>query len=80
MVNLEYKQAAVEVLEILDLLTEENKNKIPKEVIDFLEKNKDEDYLFNINEEEIDNIEKLDVKQKTKEILAGIYIDYLVFR
>lgn len=75
MVSVEYSEAAVEVLGILEYLEEIDKNKIPKEIIEFLERNKSNTYNPEINY--WDNVENLNLKQKTRQILAGIYIDYL---
>lgn len=75
MVSVEYREAAVEVLGILEYLEEIDKNKIPKEIIEFLEKNKSKTYNPEINY--WDDIESLNLKKKTRQILAGIYIDYL---
>lgn len=76
MINTEYREALVEVLEIIDHLEEDEKSKIPSEIVEFYEKNKSKTYIPNINFEEGD-ISKYNIKNKTREILAGIYIDYL---
>ena len=75
MVTTEYSEAAVEVLGIIDTLEEEEKNKIPEKVIEFLENNKSKEYSPNIDY--YDDVEKLQLKDKTRQILAGIYRDYL---
>ncbi len=76
MINTEYREALVEVLEIINHLEEDEKSKIPSEIVEFYEKNKSKTYIPNINIEEGD-ISKYNIKNKTREILAGIYIDYL---
>ena len=43
------KDAYVEVLGILDLLDEEQKNRIPKKLKEFFENNKNQDYQVNID-------------------------------
>lgn len=75
MISVEYSEAAVEVLGILECLKDSDKNKIPKQIIEFLERNKSNTYNPEINY--WDEVEKLNLKQKTRQILAGIYIDYL---
>lgn len=75
MINTEYREALVEVLEIINHLEEDEKSKIPSEIVEFYEKNKSKTYIPNINFEE--DISKYNIKNKTREILAGIYIDYL---
>lgn len=75
MVSVEYSEAAVEVLGILEYLQEIDKNKIPQEIIEFLEKNKSNTYNPKINYWE--DVKNLNLKRKTRQILAGLYIDYL---
>lgn len=75
MITDEYRKALVEVLEILTYLDEDDRKKIPDEIIRFYEDNKSSEYQFNINPDE--NIAKQKIMNKTREILAGIYVDYL---
>jgi len=75
MVNLEYSEAIVEVLGILQYLEEEEKSKIPNEIFEYFEKNKSKTYNPNIKYEE--DINNLKIKEKTRQILAGLYLDYL---
>ena len=75
MISVEYSEAAVEVLGILEYLKDSDKYKIPKEIIEFFEKNKSETYKPDIDY--WDDVNNLDLKLKTRRILAGIYIDYL---
>lgn len=76
MVTKEYSEALVEVLEIINCLDENEKNKIPNKIIKFYEENKSTTYkpILDLNS---DNISNAILKNKTREILAGIYIDYL---
>ena len=70
-----YEMAYVEVLAILKKYLKENEfNKIPKEKIDFFEKHKDFNYIFNINNEL--PIEKQSISKKAKAILVILYRDY----
>lgn len=71
----EYSEAIVEVLGILYELEEKEFKKIPTEVIEFFEKNKSNTYKPDIDYTADE--ESLILKEKTKEILAGIYLDYL---
>ena len=75
MVSVEYSEAVVEVLGILDCLEENDRNKIPNNVLDFFEKNKSETYRPNIDYTA--DLKDLKLKDKTREIIAGLYIDYL---
>ncbi|MBP3801922.1 MAG: hypothetical protein J6I85_07905 [Clostridia bacterium] len=74
MVTQEYSEAAVEVLGILNTLEEKEFNKIPREIIEFLENNKSDTYDPDIDY--FADVEDLNLKEKTKEIIAGIYLDY----
>ncbi len=75
MVSKEYSEALVEVLEILNMLEDEDLKKIPTEIIDFYENYKS--LTYNPHIEFNGDISSLNLKDKTKEILAGLYIDYL---
>ena len=74
MVTVEYKEAVVEVLGLINEMEETEKSKIPSEIMQFFEENKSETYKPSIDYSE--DIKKLKLKEKTKEILAGLYIDY----
>ncbi|MBO5349557.1 MAG: hypothetical protein J6A89_07055 [Clostridia bacterium] len=75
MISTDYSEALVEVLEILNYLDDEERKKIPDDIIKFYEENKSKTYIANIPYEE--DVSKLKLKDKTREILAGIYLDYL---
>ena len=75
MLSSEYCEAAVEVLGILNELEESEFNKIPKKIIEFLENNKSKSYKPSIDFSE--DVNKMVLKDKTRDILAGIYLDYL---
>lgn len=68
------KDAYVEVLGILDLLDEEQKNRIPKKLKEFFENNKNQDYQVNIDS----NIplEEQNLLQETVDILAMLKMNY----
>ncbi len=70
-----YEMAYVEVLAVLrNYLSKEELDKIPQEKIDFFEKHKDCNYIFNINNEL--PIEKQSISKKAKAILVILYRDY----
>ena len=75
MVSVEYSEAVVEVLGILQELEESDFNKIPTKIIKFFEDNKSTTYYPDIDY--TDEVENLKLREKTKEILAGLYVDYL---
>lgn len=68
------KDAYVEVLGILDLLDEEQKNRILKKLKEFFENNKNQDYQVNIDS----NIplEEQNLLQETVDILAMLKLNY----
>ena len=70
-----YKNALVEVESILNCLKHEDYCKIPKEIIDAIEINKDEDYIFEYDE----NLDFKDWKlmQETRAILYNLFKKYL---
>ena len=75
MITKEYSEALVEVLEIINHLDDDDRNKIPENIIKFYENNKSLEYKPNLNFD--DDITKQKLMTKTREILAGIYVDYL---
>ncbi len=75
MVSVEYSEAIVEVLGILQYLEDKEKNKIPHEIFEYFEKNKSNTYNPDLQYEE--NVNNLKIKEKTRQILAGLYLDYL---
>ncbi len=70
----EYGEAAVEVLDILDNTNKADVEKIPSSFIKFLVDNASEDYRVNFDHSK--TIDKLNLKEKTKEILGVIYINW----
>ena len=75
MVTEEYGEACVEVLGILYELVDEDYNKIPSEIIKFLEDSKSKFYKPDIDFSS--PIEEINLKQKSREILTSIYLHYL---
>lgn len=65
-----YTQAYV----IIDNLSEELKKKIPQKIINAIKSKMDSSYQFNIEDEDIENIELL---EDTEKLLSVIYTDYL---
>lgn len=70
----EYGEAAVEVLDILDNTNKEDVAKIPLNFIKFLVDNASEDYVVNFDHSK--PISELNIKEKTREILGIIYINW----
>lgn len=71
----EYRQALNEVLKVLEFIEEDLYNKIPKEIITFYEANKSLTYEPDITF--CEDVNNLNISQKAKEILAGLYLDYM---
>ena len=67
-------KAYTQVYSILQMLSEENKNKIPAELIEGIQREMDKDYEFEIDADTEDELELLD---DTEKILSVIYTDYL---
>jgi len=70
----EYGEAAVEVLDILDNTNKSDVDKIPTSFIKFLVDNASEDYKVNLDHSK--SISEMNLKEKTKEILGVIYINW----
>lgn len=75
MVSVEYSEAIVEVLDILNHSDDYIKEKIPKKLIKFWERNKSTTYKPNLDHSK--SINEMNLKKKTKSIIAMIYLNYL---
>ena len=74
MVTKEYSIAYVQVLEVLKGLSRKEFNKIPKERIELYEKNKDENYIFKLDEKSNFNEQISDIAQS---IIANLFVRYV---
>lgn len=74
MINDKYAKAYKEVLEIIKYFPEEEYNKIPKEKIEFYEKNKDKNYQFKIDPK-ID-LDKQNVSKEASAIIINLFRNY----
>ena len=70
-----YANAYTEVYEILNCLDEEEYSKIPKELLEVFEENRNLDYEYEVNEEQ--DLLKQPMLKETKAILLNIFRDYL---
>ena len=75
MANIEYSEAIVEVLEILEYSDDNILEKIPKKLIKFWERNKYKTYKPNLDHNK--SISEMNLKDKTKSIIGMIYLNYL---
>ena len=71
---LEYSEAAVEVLDILDNTKKSDLEKIPLDFLRFLTDIASDDYVVNLDHSK--PIYEMDLKDKTKELLGFIYINW----
>ena len=74
LVDLNFRNAFSEVYEILSYLNENDYNKIPNEVICAIEKNRNLDYVYYIDES-IDFVEQ-EMMEETRAILFNLFRDY----
>jgi len=70
-----YANAYTEVYEILNCLNEEEYAKIPQELIEVFEENRNVEYEYEVNEEQ--DLTKQPMLRETKAILLNIFRDYL---
>ena len=75
MIQTKYANAYTEVYEILRCLNEEEYSKIPEELIEVFEENRNLDYEYDLNEEQ--DLIKQPMLKETKAILLNIFRDYL---
>ena len=75
MVATNYKNAFKEVYIILDSLVEEDYKKIPPELIETIYRNMNQDYKYELDEEQELSTQKM--LPETKAILFNIFRDYL---
>ena len=75
MVAPNYKNAFKEVYVILDSLVEEDYKKIPPELIEIIYRNMNQDYKYELDEEQELSTQKM--LPETKAILFNIFRDYL---
>lgn len=74
MISVEYREALVEVLEVLDNTDADLVNKIPKKFMEFMKNNASRMYKKEVNDNQ--NLNDLTLKEKTKDILTMIYRNY----
>ena len=74
MENEEYAVACTEILEILNYISKEDYNKVPKEVIQVLEKNKKDDIVFLYNPWKDINEQRM--SETGRVMLASFFRDY----
>lgn len=73
--KIEYSEAVSETLEILKYMDDELLNKIPLDIIKKLKEKKSETYVNKFDEK--DGIDVNKISERTKNILAVLYRDYI---
>lgn len=74
MIDEKYAKAYKEIIEILKYVNKEDVNKIPKEMLDMFEANKDKNYTFKVDITK--SLEAQNISKEAKAILANIFRDY----
>lgn len=74
MVNVEFSEGISETLDILNHMEKLYLDKLPKKLKDFLEENKSDTYVPHLDHSQ--KISQMPLKEKTKDILAAIYMNY----
>lgn len=74
MIKENYARAYTEVLEMLKYLPYEELNRIPKEKIDFFERNKDKSYKFNISLEK--PLAEQNISIEANSVIITLFRDY----
>ena len=70
----EQRESYKEVLTILDHMDLEYKEKVPKKLIEFFERNTSEDYDFKLDPKK--SFQEQELKEKTISLLAMLYLSY----
>ena len=70
----EYRKAYVEVLAVINELDKEDYEKIPKDRIEHMEKEKDKNYSFTLNKKVLI---KKQTTRLTRQLLANIFYNYI---
>lgn len=73
-VNIEYANAYSEVLEVLNHMTQEDYNKIPKNMIDMFQTNCNDEYQFRYDVNK--KFEEQGISKRGKLVLAILFRDY----
>lgn len=74
--DIELSKRFSEVYEILRYLSKDNFNKIPKEIIEYINENRNKKYVWNIDKKK--KLYEQDLDENTIAILAYINMEYLV--
>ena len=74
MINTKFSEAAVDVLDILEHMEEEDLKKVPQKFIDILKENASKDYVSNLDY--TNRLVEMDISEEARSILGVIYRHY----
>ena len=74
MLSVELNESFSETLDILNHMEKTYIDKIPRKFIEFLNNNKSNNYVSNLDHSK--KINEMKLKEKTKDIIATIYMNY----
>ena len=74
MVSLELSEGISETIDILNHMDKNYIDKIPRKFIEFLNNNKSNNYIVDLDHSK--KINEMNLKEETKDILATIYMNY----
>ncbi len=74
MVSVEFSEGITETLDILGHMDKTYIDKIPRKFIEFLENNKSTSYISNLDHSK--KLNEMSLKEKTKDLLAILYLKY----
>ena len=74
MVSVEFSEGITETLDILGHMDKTYIDKIPRKFIEFLENNKSTCYISNLDHSK--KLNEMSLKEKTKDLLAILYLKY----
>lgn len=74
MVNTKYSEAAVDVLDILEHMEEEDQKKVPKKFIEILKENASKEYVCNLDYSK--RLVEMDLSHEARGILGVMYRHY----
>ena len=74
MVSVEFSEGITESLDILEHMDRAYIDKIPRKFMEFLENNKSTSYISNLDHSK--KLNEMSLKEKTKDLLAILYLKY----
>ncbi len=72
------KESYSEVYEIINFLGDEYKNKIPKKLYEFIENNRDKNYIPNFDKNNLTSLNEKSISRKAVAIIAFLNLHYWI--